>query len=145
MSAKGFNERKWAKVWESDWVRGESSIACCSAAAAELRTCCLCCCLTSGVWANVASGLSEELLVSKVKKIGYLAQGYLFVIFLSFSGQLKIRNFNWNNWKFTILGCAQLPVGCVSSALSNSNKYLTTLKQLNEKFQNITKKNFVIT
>ena len=30
--------------------------------------------------------------------------------------QLKIRNFHWNNWKFTILGCAQLPVGCVSSA-----------------------------
>ena len=40
------------------------------AAAAELRTCCLCCCLTSGVWVKVASGLSEELLVREVKKVG---------------------------------------------------------------------------
>ena len=59
-----------------------------------------------------------------------LCQGYLFVIFPTpgdqlkiRSLQLKIRNFHWNNWKFTILGCAGLPAGCVSVPPDQNNMF----------------------
>ena len=61
-----------------------------------------------------ASGNLWQLLKLMVFS-GNLFQGYLFVLFPPLWWQLKIRllqlkikNFHWNNWKFAILGCAEL-------------------------------------